>query len=416
MHRLIIVASTLIAFGLAGCHCSRKSDEEILRERIDTTSVYLYVASKIAITKADSSPEAAAAKQLVLSLLATAKGSAATGTSPASAAPSLSAGDLAKLAAELWKLRALGKEVVRSGREDQLAPILPVLLTGANLAELIGIIDLNTEHALFLAALFAVKVHPQNPLPVPPELMLYEAWMTHAEKIKLAGMASFVHAIKAAAYGTNELCDLAAREGAKIEAARDAAAMVKSLALFGMSADAKRAAQIDAGAASVAHAIIGACLLQRGERDKAVDEIDKSIKGAHELGVPKEKTALLRAYVAYHRGDHDGAKKCLQEARESPNIDEQTKKQIDELLPHIAKNEDGAVAKFFSSAYLGAFAVKLVWGELERAGVMSAIGDTTVAKTLNGWVATSTQTLDSAERTISDAKEKGKKRFRSLFD
>src|SRR4051812_45373194 len=53
----------------AGCHCGKKTDEQILRERIDVTPVHLYVATKIAVTKSDGSPEVAEAKKEILAVI-----------------------------------------------------------------------------------------------------------------------------------------------------------------------------------------------------------------------------------------------------------------------------------------------------------------------------------------------------------
>ena len=54
----------------SGCTCGKKTDEEILKERIDCTAVHLYLASKIALLKADQSPEAKAARDQLVKALA----------------------------------------------------------------------------------------------------------------------------------------------------------------------------------------------------------------------------------------------------------------------------------------------------------------------------------------------------------
>jgi hypothetical protein len=369
-HRMVVAALSVVLFGMAGCHCKKKSDEEILRERIDTTSVYMYVAAKIAIVKADSSPEAAEAKKLLLSVLEkTARKPAAT---PAAAQPKgeeakLGAADLAKLAAELWKLRAVGKKVVQSGKEDELTPVLPILLEGTNLGALAPLIDLNDEHALFLIALFALKMHPKSPAPVPPEILLYEAWMTHADKLKIEGIASFVHAIKASAYATNDLCDLAATEGGHIDVGRETGALAKSLALFGAKADDKEAAELERAITLVAHGLTGACYLKRNEEHKAVPEVEKATKAAEELGVAPEETAKLRT--------------AIKEKRD-----------------------------------LRIVAIEIAWFELDKAGVLDDLAKTPVGGALKAYVTTAVAALTAAEATVGEAKDKGKKRLEDFFD
>src|SRR5689334_21642652 len=125
--RALLVFGLAAASAVSGCHCGRETDEEILKERIDTTSVHLYVATKVAITKTDASPEVAEVRRQLLAMLkiieeavrkaaasAPPAGSAITAAAPASsatAAPSaprikLSAADVAKLTVRLWKIRS----------------------------------------------------------------------------------------------------------------------------------------------------------------------------------------------------------------------------------------------------------------------------------------------------------------------
>jgi hypothetical protein len=428
---------------LSGCHCGKKSDEEILRERIDATPVYLYVATKIAITKADTSPEVAAAKKELLTVLevldktarsvegkpiAASPAPAPTGSAapagsviPASVAPpKLEAADYAKLAMALWALRSEGQEIVRSGREDKLTPVLPVLLRESNPGDdVLAMLDLNTEHALFFTAFFLLKFHPKSPAPVPEEILLYEAWNTKSEEIKLDGFAPLVQAMKAIVYGGNELCDLSAKEGAFAEASKgDAAAMagtLKKLSGGESKLEPKQADTITAAVRALAHGAAGSCFLKRDEKEKALDEIQKLIDAAHDLGVPRNETALPRAYLFYQKDDHDAAKKCLEEAKDDPATDPETKKEIEEVLPHIASNDDNFIEKKYGKLYFDVWAVRLVYRRLDRAGVFDLLKETPLVRTLDGYTKAASGALGSAKQSIpsfQSAKDKGK----GLFD
>jgi hypothetical protein len=399
------------------CRCGKKTDEEILRERIDTTSVHLYLATKVAITKADAPEAVEARRQLVaiLEVLAAARKDGAPppdGAAPVVPAatptkrPEIGAAELAKLATALWLLRSEGKALLEEGHEDDLPPILPILLQKDGVApELVEVLDVNTEHALFLSALFALKFHAKSPVPVPPEILLYEAWRTRADAIRLEGFGPMVHAIKAVVYGTNELCDLAAVEGGALGAAADAAKMSASLRKLGgtKELDAKEAAMLGATARALAHGVTAKCFLDRDERDKALAELERFVAAAHEAGVPHEETALLRAYIAYEQKDYDRARGALVEARDAPSTDPETRRDIDELLADFASKDDGAVEKYFNKAYFTAVTAKIVLTRLERSGVFDDVKETRPIRALHDFVFAAVSALGGARDAIPSA-------------
>lgn len=438
--------NALLVFGLAtamavsGCHCGKRTDEELLKERIDTTSVHLYVATKVAITKADASPEVVEVRRQLVTLLeileraeraraASAKTApsaistpaplpAASAAIPGAPAPTieLSASDMANLAVALWKIRSEGKRLVQTGGEDSLPPVLPILLHGADLTpELAELLDVNTEHAMFLLGLYVMKFDSRTPVPVPPEILLYEAWMTHPEKVKLEGFLAVVNAVKAVVYSQNELCDLAAKEARSAEEQKGSSAATMSTSLRRISkgnasVDAKQAALVNTSVRAVAHGAAGACYLQRDERKKAVEELELLLSAMHELGVPPGETALVRAYIAYEKGDHDAARKCLEEARDYQATDAETRRQIEELLKHVASDDDGAIRQFYGKAYFSMFAVRLVFLRLDRAGVFDGLKDTAIARTVRGYGDAVTGLVGSTPKSlpsIRDAKQQG---------
>ena len=71
------------------------------------------------------------------------------------------------------------------------------------------------------------------------------------------------------------------------------------------------------------------------------------------------ETALVRAYIAAEKGDHDDARRCLEEARDAPSTDPETRKQIEALapecmLPMQPVNENADVFRYKLSYQLGA--------------------------------------------------------------
>ena len=383
---------------LSSCSCGRKSDEEILRERIDTTSVHLYLATKIAILKSEQSAEAKKAREQLMELSKTLQGRPAAG-----GGTELSASDYLKLAKLLYELRSEGEELLESGDEKGLDPLLPMLFEPH--PELAEVLDLNMEHGLLLTGMFVLRFHPRSPLPVPWEVILYEAWMTDAAKLKLPAMAPFIHTIKTVVYAQTELCDLAAKEAtaAEEELGRvdELAAATKAISGRDVTIEAEQARQAGAAVRGLAHGMTGVCYLNRDEKDKGLEEIDAMLKATAEAGIPSEDTALLRCYVALERGDREAAKQALEEAKKSTRLSEQEKQDIEELSKALAEKDDGVLGKYFDKAFLAVFASKLTVRRLDEIGAFDAIKDSELAHTIDGYLAAAGGALSRAKELTS---------------
>jgi tetratricopeptide (TPR) repeat protein len=405
--KLWFAASLLLAFGLSGCSCGKQSDEELLKERLDTTAVHVYLATKIAILKADQSPEAKAASEQLMRALEALQGKSSGGTS--GAPRELGAKDYLELGKALFALRKEGKELLESGDEKGMAPFLPKLVPDAELAK---VLDLPTEHALLLAGTFVLKLHPKSPLPLPVEIVLYEAWMSHTEDIKLEGLPPLVAAIKASVFGTNELCDLAKKEADWAESHKaDQGGLSGSfgkLAGTPVAIDEKEAAQLNAAVRGIAHAATGTCFMNRDEQDKAVEELEKFVEAANEVGVPAGETAMIRAYIAYQKKDYAKAEKALVEARDYPGTPAESKKEIDELIEHVRQRKDGKIATYFGKAYFAKTSATMVVRRLDEAGVFDELKQSELFKTIDSYVSATGKAGDTLP-TTDGVKEKGKK-------
>lgn len=286
-----VLALLVAGMVVGGCACSRKPDEEVLRERIDTTKVHLYLAAKVALVRADSSPEAKKARDAFVVLSQLAQGREANGTVELEAKDVLAAGEA------LWTLREEGKKQLALGRDAKETSILPVVLPPGT--PLLAMITPETEHAALLTALFMAKFHPKSPVPVPVAIMLYEAWLSDTPQLVPLGLAPFVRAIKAIVFSQNELCDLAAREADGVaKDSTDAAGLLATLRQASgkdVRLDAARIAQLGASSRVLAHGATAVCYVQRKQEGEAVEHLDRTLVALDDLGVPKEDTALLRA-------------------------------------------------------------------------------------------------------------------------
>ena len=171
---LLVLRLPAVALGFWG----KKTDEEKLRDKLDSLKVHLYLAGKAALTKTAGSDEAKAVKDRLLALVS---GTARTvkalqGKEPEAPvekeapaereAPGLSLKEVAALGKALWGMRAVGKEVLVADK-DTLPPVLPVVLTPLGVSpELVARLDRPTDHAALFVALALVKLHPSSPVPI----------------------------------------------------------------------------------------------------------------------------------------------------------------------------------------------------------------------------------------------------------
>lgn len=306
-----LLCAPLLALGAAsGCKCSGKlTDEERLKKRINAAPVYMYVATKVAITKAGDDPEIKKARESLMALfqalskLQHGPGEGETRSELSKLKGALSIGEIASLVKAVWKLKKTGERIVKEGKDDELKPLLPLLL--AQLEAPAGLIkaaeDRNTDHALFLLVTSILKIHPKSPVPLPPEIVLYEAWSTDAAALKIPGLSSPVHSLKAWTYGSNDLCDLAQKEANALELnSFKLAAMIAAMRL--VSTDPpdsllKNLEKVDAGLRAFGHAGVAVCHLKRGHDKQARPSLKRTVDMLQKLGASQEDLAYIRTFI-----------------------------------------------------------------------------------------------------------------------
>ncbi|MBN2525993.1 MAG: hypothetical protein JXR76_06330 [Deltaproteobacteria bacterium] len=349
----------LIAFGLPGCLCSEKlSDEERLLRRVDSSKVHLYVATKVAITKVDADPKVAKAKQQLMKLIGTWSTTAkprqpvapseSSGDSDASVKENsdaqISPGELLTIGRHLWNLKQTGADIVRGEGEDTLLPALPVLLkaAGAN-GPLVERINMPTEHALFYLVFSILKFHKTSPVPIPEEILLYEAWHTDPEKISFAGLAPAFHALKAWTYGANDFCDLSAKEAdaAAAKPLNDAQLMsdLQMLSLANDEQTLENAQQISAAISAVGFGSTALCHLSRGDDRLARPFVRKFIDyGAKTNVMPTADVILLEAFYECG-GDNDAVQSGLKRLKKFASHNPLEKETVEALQAYCEANE-----------------------------------------------------------------------------
>ncbi len=396
--RSALAAVVLAVTAGPGCWC-HKTDEERLKEKLDTTPTYLYLAVKTAIHPKAADDDARRARKLLLTLVeAGRKGDLDTKT--------LEAKDAASLAWALWKLRGIGKDAVRTWKPAPPPPILAPLLdeSGKLDGALEALLDAPTEHALLLAGLTVLKVHPKLAVPIPEELLLYEARYADPEQLSIKGLASTVHALRAYTFGNTGLCDLAAADAKAVETDGGAGLGKASKALSGvdLSLGKSREKELSAALTVLSSGSTALCYVQRGEPKKAVEHLRKLVDATDELGLASEGTELLRGLVECADGNAKKGRAILGDLRDATK-DASTKKTAEDLLAHCDPSVLGV-------ARLGAAIGLLAFEHLVRSKILDDLKDTPLVSAIAGFGGAATAALTKVQAEIPDANAV-KKRF-----
>ncbi len=404
-------ALAVLAVALLGCR-RHKSDEDLLRERIDVTSVHLYVATRYALTAPESDANARVVRNDLATLVRSTETllAAASGTHQSTGtAPTIAAGDLPRLTLALWQLRAEARRLMREAPERDVPPVFPALISSRMGAEQSALWTRDTEHAFLLAVFLALKFSERDPVPLPIELVLYEAWMTRPDHLPAPGLEPLVHGMKATVFGLNDLCDLSATEAAHPSLERDAssrAATASSLARISgrsLSLESRQLALIDASARAAAHGSASVCFyFSRHDATRGLRELRRFVEASHDAGVPPSKTATLRAWIAYEDGDMAAARRALDEARNDPDASPETRRALDELLHDFTVHDDGAVARYYDKAHLSLLVARMVFDSLDRSGAFDGIKDSDISRTLRGYGVAASRVTTEARRSVPD--------------
>lgn len=395
MRRALLVVLVAMLAVLDGCGCRKKTDEEILAARIDATPVHLWLATKIALHPDGGDEDVKAARKALQTVLAAAKEKDAGRVEMAPA-------DAAALAVSLWKLRGLGKAAFAKNDVAVPAPFLRTMLTQHG--ELDELLDAPTEHAALLIGLTVAKVHPKLAIPVPPEILLYEARWTDPDKVSFATFGPIARAFKAYVYGTSELCDLAEKEATKIPADGDvftAEAIAHDLEIIsGKKVEPKKSDTRDAGAfvSTLANGATAICFFQRDEPEKGNKPLRRLLDSADTLGVEGHAVDFLRGYVECAGGDAKLGEKKLSAVIASKEASKRERDAAELLLARCGKK--GAMAKALDRAALAGVVAVLALDYLEESGAVDAVLASKLSRSIVGVVTAVSSSIDKAKTSV----------------
>jgi hypothetical protein len=380
---------------LEGCMCRKKSDEDKLKAMIDATPVHLWLSAKIAMHPDEGSAETRDARRAIKTLI-----HAAQKKDPSAA--DITPKDAASMAVALWQLRSMGKDAFKKNKRDVPKPVLAAMVDPSLPLE--KVLDANMEHGLFLIGLTIAKVHPKLAVPVPPEVLLYEAWWADASELTLNTFAPIVRGFKAYVYGTSELCDLADKESSAIPtdgALFSAASLSADLALLTGEKVKLTEDQSDHSGAAIAALANGAtalCYFKRDEPEKANPALKRMLDAADRLGIEDRGTIFLRGYVECAEGDANVGEKNLKKIIDDKAAPERLRNAAEILLTRCGKK--GAMAKSLDRVALAAAISMIALHHLEETGVVDAVGASRVARAIVGFTAVVGGSLDKAKASI----------------
>lgn len=396
--RSILGALVVVLAAGPGCLC-KKTDEERLRDKLDSTPTYLYLAVKTALHPNAKDDDARAARKLLRTLVV-------AGRKGEIDAQALEAKDAASLALTLWKLRGLGKDAVRTWKTDPPPPVLAPLLDESGKLEpaLATLLDAPTEHAVLLAGFTVLKVHPKLAVPIPEEILLYEARYADPDNLSIGGLASTVHALRAYTFGNTGLCDLAATDAKAVDSDAGKGFGKASKALAGVELDlgGDRGKSLSGALTVLASGSTAICYAQRGEPKKSIEHLRKLLDAADDLGLASDSTELLRGLVECADGQEKKGRAILREVRDATK-DASTKKRAEDLIDHCDPSVLGV-------ARLGGAIGLLAFDHLVRSRILDDLADTPLVGAVAGLGGAATSALDKVKAEVPDANAV-KKRF-----
>lgn len=382
---------------------NKKSDEEELKSRLDTLKVHLYLAGKSAVAQVGTSEESRAVKEKLLVVVGGVQGSVAAarpgeagksegiGTETRTAAPRpLRLDEVGALAKALWDTREIGKQVLL-GDKEALPPVLPVLLAPFPVApELVSRIDAPTDHAVLFSAMALLKLHPDTPVPLPPEFLLYEAAHTEPAQVRIPGFAPQLSALKTYTLAMNELCDLAEKEALSLESlgAEQEPQLKEGLKLLtgrDVNLTAEQRKHLHGLSQTLAYGSLTRCQLKKDQLDKARGSLGLFLDAAEQGGVDLPELQLLRASLECGPETAEQGKARLARLAKREDLSDRNREGLKQLEGSCAKSE-AQLKGLAGQVKLGRVVVLVAWSHLRHSGLIEAFAGLPWVKAVGDFV------------------------------
>lgn len=405
---LLALCLPAVALGFWG----KKTDEEKLKDKLDSLKVHLYLAGKAALTKTAGSDEAKAVKDRLLALVTgtvrsvkVLQGKEPEALAAEPEAPKLSLKEMAGLGKALWDMRAVGKEVLTADK-DTLPPVLPVVLTPLGVSpELVARLDGPTDHATLFVALALVKLHPSSPVPIAPEIILYEGTRMDPAQVKIPGFTPQLHGLKAYTLAMSGMCDLAEKEAQVLEAmgpvaeASQVSAGLKLLAGKDMSLSAAQLGAMGAATETLTQGSLAVCYFSRAAWDKGRQALGRFLDASERSGIDLPELQVLRAYTECGSETPEKGKARLKALAARNDLSEDSQDDLERLEKACGTQDAEGRQKVVGAVRLGKVIIRVTWEHLKRSGLVDALGGLEWVKAVRDFVSTLGQGSSKAPGT-----------------
>jgi hypothetical protein len=400
----------LSAVGTFGCGCSKKKsdDEQRLKKRIDVTSVHLYASAKAAISEDSSLGEM---RDNILKNLA--KGGSSEVTDIAN---KIDISEMVMLGKAVLNMKEAGRDIVR-GKRDEGEPLIPLLLKASGAPSwTVEPVDRNTDHGMLFMGTALLNMNGRSPMPIPSEVVLYEAWRTDAAALKIPGLDALVFSMRSLIYGNNDFCDLAEADSRSAErASRNIDKFVKGIALISegkVQAGPENVKYLPNAIRALANAGPAVCYYKRGDDKSARPKLKTFLDEVRATGFADSETMdFLNAFYLCGGDSDEVSKGKALAAKMSPPATQ--KSTVEQQL--LAAYCDASAGNKLEIARKISFAAKVAQTALassEQSGIVEGLKDSKLFKGTMGLSALA-QKAASSTNQISGAVDALKGLFKS---
>jgi hypothetical protein len=241
----------------------------------------------------------------------------------------------------------------------------------------------EAEHGFLLLLLLASKLDSRSPLPVPPEVLLYEAYMAGETPLPDPLLAGLVTSAQTSVTAENELCDVAGRYSDRLAALGEktgsGAVFLHLLSTLvahdakGYGADNAMLLALPWGLRVLAHGRAALCFDGRKQADKARVEWDRVVALAAEVGIPEADLALIQSYAAYRAKDWPQTRIHLHRASNSSLLTPEEREHFVQMAERFDEKDPGALESTLDRAFVARTLLGIADQRLRKAGVYDVL-------------------------------------------
>lgn len=373
-HLLIIL---ICIFNLS---CSKKTEEELVLDQLDSIKTELYLSLKILVSKDPYNKDVDKIKKDLGGI---------TRRLDQLESGELSVLENSKLIIEalqtLYKVKGYGQKELKLGKESKLS-ILDIFPTKKLIAK-----PLELEHAITAISLFLLEFTNQSPIPTPQEAYLYEAWMGGLGPRFDNVVDPVFRNVQAYVFAKNDYCELAAKslnliddKNLDLKGDEFTRFIQKSLGVMyvGGRTGSPDVMLFMAAVTMIKHlpwlsrvysnVVVAKCFSDKNEPDRSYPYWITAIETMEAVGFAKGDLVLLKAYLAYQSDDNEELKKHLIKLSQSNSLDQRAQGELKLILDDYNPNKKEVFEKLFQKISLSRTITKLIYQRLKDSGAMKS--------------------------------------------